>query len=221
MYLLKTLSFIFIMTLTLSSCSEKDTNTSAKKIDTLKDNSTKAKDTVILELSPGDSIFDNSDVKFINLKNKNAENLNDKMEDFLDIYIDIKDDLADNDSVSVKENAIKALDLIVKYSNDSSVSVNKQWILTEKKAAEYRDKIMSANTLKKQREWFSKLSESFSGALTEYGFPGDKIYELSSTSTDLPYKNWFTDSKETDDPYSNNGDEEDSILVVNTWEYKK
>lgn len=220
MFFYKIFPCLLFLSFLLVSCSEESNKSTKKDLDTLKDNIAETIDSVSAKIIPGDTIFENVKVINVQLKNNSSEKLTEKLEEFFDVYIDMKDDLAENDSADVKEDALKALDLIRKYSKDTAVTLNKKWILTEKKESELRNKIENATSLDEQREWFSKLSQSLSETILEYGLPGNLIYELSSTSSKLPYKNWFTDSKDTDDPYSENGDEEDSVIVVNAWEFK-
>lgn len=211
---------IVIVSLFLTSCSEKQQQTVKKELDTAGKNISKTIDTVSKKLSPADTIFESVQVKEVKVKSPLSAELNSSLEDVFDHYVDIKEELADNDSVDSRKHALALLETINKASQEIDVPLKKNWNDIGKKFSQYNTLIENSSTLKQQRELFAKLSAAMAGVVEQFGIPGKTIYRLRSD--DSPYgKNsiWLTDSKSSEDPYT--GGDDGKVVVVDAWEFEK
>lgn len=217
---IKILLTVVMVCLFLTSCSEKQQQTVKKEMDTAAKDISKTIDTVSKKLSPGDSIFESVQVKEVTVKSPLPGDLNSKLEDVFEHYVEIKEELADNDSVDSKKHALALLETINKAAQETDVPLKKDWNKIGNKFNQYSTLIENSNTLKQQRELFAKLSAAMAGVIEQFGIPGKTVYRLRSDAS--PYgKNsiWLTDSKTSEDPYT--GVDESKVVVVDAWEFEK
>jgi len=210
----------FLLFFIALSCTDKDKENVKKDVDTVKTSLQKDLDTLKNTLLPGDTLFKSVIVKEVIIPENVSKDLHDNLEDVFEHYIEIKEELADNDSIDSKKHAMEMLGVVTKAANKSGEEIDKSWNAEGTKIMKYQQIIESTNTLTEQREWFSKLSVSLSDAIQKYGLPGHTIYEVESiTSSGGKNAKWLTDSKGGDNPYTGNKNN-DSVNVLRGWEFK-
>jgi hypothetical protein len=155
------------------------------------------------------------------LKKKIRSNMN----NVFSVYLDIKDELVDNDSVDAKKEAQELISTIMKAQTDvGEENIGKKWRLSSEKIKAASDKIQAATTLSAQRTLFNTLTESMFEAIREYGLDGKTVYQLSCASA-LSSKGgmWLTDSKDADNPYagktSKDIDTRSCVKISGAWKY--
>jgi len=197
------------------SCSKQEQPVVKKNTDTVSRNIPVKKDTVVVK--DNDSLFDNITVTGVKKSADASTDVQKKLDDIFDKYLEIKNELADNDSVDTRKQAAEMLDGIAKASTDLEKDVSAKWKLDEAKFMKYQKAINDATTLKEQREWFNKLTVTLTEVIQKYGLPGKTIYELSGKNG-----KWLVDSKDSEDPYT--GDDEDNstgnVKVVRAWDFE-
>lgn len=224
MFYKKIFAIIFLFSFSLS-CSDRDKENVKKDIDTVRNSVKKDLDTLKNKLLPEDTLFKTVVVKEVIIPENVSKDLHDNLEDVFEHYIEIKEELTDNDSVDSKKHAIEMLEVVTKAADKSNDEIDKNWSTEGNKIMKYQKIIESTNTLSEQREWFKKLTASLTEAIQRYGIPGKIIYELESVSSSgLKNAKWLTDSKDSDNPYAGkdiNVDTKDSVNVLRAWEFKK
>jgi hypothetical protein len=140
-------------------------------------------------------------------------------------YIDIKEELFDDDSTDAQKHARELMNVIMKAQADiGEQNIAKRWRLSSEKIKEISDKIQAATSLSAQRTLFKTLSESMFDAIKEYGLDGKTVYQLQCSSA-LSGKGgtWLTDSKNADNPYAgaNNKDlaAKTCVKITGAWKY--
>ncbi|MEO7356399.1 MAG: DUF3347 domain-containing protein [Ignavibacteria bacterium] len=214
--------FIFLFIVSLS-CSDKEKNGVKSNLDTVRNSVKKDIDTLTNRLVPNDTLFSSVTVKEVVVDGNYSENFQENLEDIFENYVEIKDELADNDSVDSKKHAVEMLEEVTKSFDKSAKDPDKNWSMEGNKIMKYQKIIESSNTLDEQREWFSKLTASLTEAVEKYGLPGKTIYEVETSPQDGMSGKWLTDSKDRDDPYNGKTKDEDtgSLKVLRAWDFKK
>ncbi|MBN8571445.1 MAG: DUF3347 domain-containing protein [Ignavibacteria bacterium] len=142
------------------------------------------------------------------------------------VYLDIKDELVDNDSVDAKKEAQELISTIMKAQTDvGEDNVGKKWRLSSEKIKTISDKIQSATTLSAQRTLFNTLTESMFEAIKEYGLDGKTVYQLSCASANSNKGGmWLEDSKDADNPYAGKSSKEIDtracVKITGAWKYE-
>jgi len=142
------------------------------------------------------------------------------------VYLDIKDELVDNDSADAKKEAQELISTIMKEQTDiGGDNIGKKWRLSSEKIKNISDKIQAASTLTAQRTLFNSLTESMFEAIKEYGLDGKTVYQLSCASA-LSNKGgmWLEDSKDADNPYAGKSSKEidtrSCVKITGAWKYE-
>jgi len=217
------LTFLILLLIFFSlSCSDSDKEKVKNDLDTVRNSVKKDLDTLKNKLLPGDTLFNSVNVKEVMIDENVSKNLHDNLEDVFEYYINIKYDLADNDSVDSKKHAMEMLEVVTKAANESDKDIDKSWSAEGSKIMKYQKIIESTTTLTEQREWFNKLSTSLLDAILKYGLPGKTIYQVESEiSSGEKTSKWLTDSKNSDNPYTGIDSSENSVNVLHGWKFKE
>ncbi len=231
---------LLLITIALGGCSKEPettprTNTTnnqqTRTADSLRNAKTDSLTTV------HDSLFDN--VKIVAADsvqnaaaNKSAMNedtrdkIRSSMNKVFSHYIDIKDELFDNDSADAQKHAKELISVIMDEQTEiGEQNIAKKWRLSNEKIKDISAKIQDAGTLSAQRTLFKTLSESMFDAIKEYGLDGKTVYQLSCADA-LSGKGgtWLTDDKDSDNPYAgkNNTDikSKSCVKISGAWKYE-
>ena len=142
------------------------------------------------------------------------------------VYLDIKDELVDNDSVDAQKEAKELISTIMKAQTDvGEDNVGKRWRLSSEKIKTISDKIQAAATLTAQRTLFNTLTESMFEAIKEYGLDDKTIYQLACSSANSGKGGmWLEDSKDADNPYAGKSSKDintrSCVKITGAWKYE-
>lgn len=184
-----------------------------------------------------DSLFDNVKIVAADSASQNSASKNEMAEDLkkkirsnmnkiFSVYMDIKDELVDNDSVDAKKEAQELISTIMKAQTDvGEDNIGKKWKMSSEKVKTASDKIQAASTLSAQRTLFNTLTESMFEAIKEYGLDGKTIYQLSCASALSGNGGmWLEDSKDADNPYAGKSskdiDTKSCVKITGAWKYE-
>jgi hypothetical protein len=213
-------SFILIV-----SCSKRSMEDVTKKIDSTSktlgrdvDTVVSKLDTAVKKVSGSDSLFDKVQVKDIDETKLNDKDFRKKLNDVFDEYVDIKEELEDNDTAGVNKEAkeLKAALLRVQEGSASQPKEGKWkvWISgIERVAGEMETK----RSLKEQRAAFRGLSSSIETMLKNNGLEGTTVYKISCPKSK---EFWFTSTKDSGNPYvGRDKTTEQCAEVVEAWKF--
>jgi len=232
---------LFLLLILISGCSETKQDPNYDKAVT-ENNKRRAADTLLrvqrdsIETKK-DSLFDNvkivaadSVAKTSASKEEMTEDIKDKirinMNKIFSVYIDIKDELTDNDSTDAKKEAQELMNTIMKAQTDvGQENISKRWRLSSDKIKTASDKIQAATTLASQRTLFNTLTQSMFEAIKEHGLDGKTVYQLTCASALSGNGGmWLTDSKDSDNPYagvtSKDIDSRSCVKITGAWKYE-
>lgn len=198
------------------------------------DSMTKATNNVLSERN--DSLFDSfklitpdssktSAAKIRRISEDSYDKINSNLKKIFSVYLDIKNELTDNDSTDAQKKArdfLTSLEASQREIGDKNL--DKKWNFTADKIKKITNQIDSAVTLASQRTLFNKLSESMLDVIKEYGIEGKTVYQLTCSDA-LAGKGglWLTDNKDADNPYygkkSNDTKSKSCIKIVNGWKF--
>ena len=217
-------SFSLFSAVLFSSCSREDRQEVKQTIDSASQKLGHELDTIINTRLSNDSLFNNAPVEPGGGSTLRSKEFRSALNDIFDIYEDIKDELADDDTSGSREYAeefSKVLKNTVTYA--PAAEMDKEWKLwlstTEKIIAE----MSKSSVLSEQRKKFSELTSSMEVLVRKFGLDKRTIYKLDCSA--LPAKTfWLTDSKELDNPYTGkdkyNGKDENCVRVISSWKFE-
>ena len=232
---------LFFLFLLLSGCSKQEQDANYEKAVTENDKRRAADSLLRVQRDSietlKDSLFDNVKVVAADSvaqssasKQEMAEDMKKKIRNNMNkifaVYLDIKDELTDNDSTDAKKDAQELMNTIMKAQTDvGEQNISKRWRLSSEKIKTESDKIQAATTLASQRTLFNTLTESMFEAIKEHGLDGKTVYQLTCSSA-LSGKGgmWLTDSKDSDNPYagvtSKDIDSRGCVKITGAWKYE-
>lgn len=220
---MKKLKFLLMMLIAAGfiSCSKEQQTNLKKEVDTATTKVTKELDTLVSSITASDTIFNNVKVTVVDTSKLSSQNLRSTINNVFGYYIDIKDELADNDSVDSRTKAKEMMSVVLKSIEEiGPKNIDKNWKISSTKVEKAAAEIESAVTLNQQRVLFSKLSTSVLEAVQTFGMNDKTIYQLSCNSA-LSGKGgtWLTDSKDSDNPYLGENADNKCAKVVAAWEF--
>jgi G:T/U-mismatch repair DNA glycosylase len=184
-----------------------------------------------------DSLFDNVKVTAADSMQKNSASkkemtdelkskIRKNMNKIFSVYLDIKDELYDNDTTDAQKEARNLMTTIMDSQTDVGIeNVGKQWKMTSEKIKSVSDKIQAATTITAQRTLFNQLSESLLAAIKEYGLDGKTVYQLSCSNANSNKGGiWLTDSKNAENPYAGKDSRDltarTCVKINGAWKYE-
>lgn len=214
------IAFIFI--LGFISCNKQQQTNLEKEVDTATTKVRKELDTLITSIKSGDTIFNNVKITQVDTAKLSSPELRESINKIFSYYIDIKNELADNDSVDSRSKAKEMMSVVLaSIEKIGPKNIDKKWKFSSEKVEKAAAEIEAAGTLEKQRVLFDKLSRSVLEAIQQYGLEDKTIYQLSCSDA-LSGKGgtWLSDSKNSDNPYlGENASNKNCAKVVAAWEF--
>lgn len=196
------ISAVFIF----SACSKKTPNEISKDIqknaDSLSHKLNRDVDTVVNKLSAKDTLFNSVKAEQIDSSGMPSRDFRKKNNDIFSRYINIKDYLSKDDSLSVQKEAKNMLQSLLDALSESS----KEKISDTKKVSSKLETVISdlQNTvnLNRQRMVFSGLTDNLLEFIKIYGLFDKTIYYLNcdKIAGNKTYS-WLVESKNIQNPY--------------------
>ena len=205
------------------SCSKEDRREVKQTIDSASTTLGRDVDTLLNSTLSRDSLFEKTAFEPLDPGKLKAKELRSIMNDIFDNYVDIKEELEEDDSADVVKQAEEMKKILMSTATSAAQYEKstewKNWLTTfEKITAD----LSGAKDLMTQRKFFSEMSVSLENMITKFGVKGKDVYKLTCTSLD-PKNFWFTDSKDLDNPYfgkdKTNEKSEKCIKVVKGWKF--
>ncbi len=207
----------------LSSCSKEDRREIKQTIDSASTTLGRDVDTLINTTLSKDSIFSETAFEPLDPGKLKAKEFRTVLNDIFDNYADIKEELEEDDTADVVKQS-EEMKKILKSAETSAAQYEKSiewknWLTTFEKI---NADLAGAKDLITQRRFFSEMSVSMENMITKFGVKGKDIYKLTCSS--LKDKNfWFTDSKDTGNPYygkdKTNEKSEKCVQVIKGWKF--
>jgi hypothetical protein len=205
----------------LSSCTKDDRQEVKQNIDSASNTLNKELDTLVNTILNKDSIFENTATEKIGAAGIAGEDLRKKLNDVFDRYEDIKDELAVDDTASVQKTALELQQALIRAQTTAAEKTDSKWKLWLSDIDIITSELTLAETLLKQRELFSALSNSVSRMITQFGLHNKTVYKITCSKIN---KSWFTESKELDNPYYGKDDAKsksvDCAQVDKGWQFE-
>lgn len=231
---------LFLLIVLINGCSKQDaTNTSQTRTQV---DSQRAVDSSRLVQRDSvktiqDSLFDNVKVVAADSMQKSTaskkemtdelkEKIRKNMNKIFSVYLDIKDELYDNDTTAAQKEARNLMSTIMDAQTDvGAENIGKQWKMTSEKIKNASDKIQAATTISAQRTLFNTLTTSLLAAIKEYGLDDKTIYQLSCADANSGNGGmWLTDSKNAENPYSGKDSRDIAnrtcVKINGAWKYE-
>lgn len=216
---LKTLTLFILLTIVFS-CNDKTAQDLKQKIDTGTKKLAQEIDTMVSSITKKDSLFDNVKVTKVDTSRLLPESLRSNINKIFSHYIDIKNELADNDSVDVKKHAKELIEAAVEAQDEVLKDIDKKWKFSSDKVQKITKQVEATNSLAKQRMMFSQLSDAMIELVKLYGLDNKTIYLLECKNSSEGGGRWLADSKDRDNPYYGKNDKsEDCVAVKEAWEF--
>lgn len=215
---------IFLMMLIAAgfiSCSKEQQTNLQKEVDTATSKVTKELDTLVSNIASSDTIFDKVQLTVVDTAKLSSEGLRERINNIFGYYINIKDELVDNDSVDSRTKAKEMMSVVLKSIEEvGPKNIDKNWKVSSTKVEKAAAEIEGAVTLEQQRALFNKLSVAVLEAVKTFGMEDKTIYQLSCNSA-LSGKGgtWLTDSKDSDNPYLGENANNNCAKVMGAWEF--
>jgi hypothetical protein len=212
---------VFVAVISFYSCSKQQQQNVQKEVDTATTTVKKEIDTLLSSINPSDTIFNNVKTTVVDTTKLSSVILRKNINDIFAYYIDIKDDLADNDSAGAKSEAKDMMSAVLaSLETIGPKNLDKRWKVTSEKIERAASEIESANTLQQQRTLFDKLSKSIAEVIQVYGLEDKTIYQLNCSNA-LSGKGgmWLADSKDSDNPYTGKNASNECAKVIAAWEF--
>lgn len=192
-----------------------------KEVDTATTKVVKELDTLVSSINPSDTIFDKVNVTIVDTAKLSSQSLRSTVNNIFGYYIDIKNELVDNDSIDSRTKAKEMMNVVLRSIEEvGPKNIDKNWKVSSTKVEKAAAEIESAVTLNQQRVLFAKLSTSVLEAVKTFGLNDKTIYQLNCNSA-LSGKggSWLTDSKDSDNPYLGENADNKCAKVVAAWEF--
>jgi hypothetical protein len=212
----------FIFLLGFISCSKQQQTNLEKEVDTATTKVKKELDTLVSSITNGDTIFNNVKITQVDTAKLSSPELRKSINNIFSHYIDIKDELADNDSIDSRSKAKEMMSVVLTSIEEvGPKNIDKKWKFSSEKVEKAAAEIEAAGTLRQQRILFDKLTKSVLEAIQQYGLEDKTIYQLScSDALSGKGATWLTDSKDSDNPYlGEDAPNNDCAKVVAAWEF--
>lgn len=211
---------VFVILLAVISCNDKTAQDVKQKIDTGTKKIAEKVDTLVSSISKKDSLFDNIKVVTVDTSRLLPETLRSKINEIFSHYIDIKNELANNDSADVIKHAKELIESAVSAQDDVLKDIDKKWKFSPDKVQKITKQVETTNSLSKQRTMFSQLSEAMIEMVKLYGLDNKTVYLLECKKTSEGGGRWLSDSKDRSNPYfGKNENTEDCLTVKEAWEF--
>ncbi|MBL8017554.1 MAG: DUF3347 domain-containing protein [Ignavibacteria bacterium] len=205
------------------SCTKEDRREVKQTIDSASTTLGRDVDTIINSTLSNDSVFEKTAFEPLDPGKLKVKEFRSIMNDIFDNYIDIKEELEEDDTADVRKQS-EEMKKILMSTATSAVQYEKStewknWLTTfEKITAD----LSGAKDLITQRKFFAEMSVSLENMLTKFGVKGKDVYKLTCSS--LKERSfWFTDSKDRDNPYygkdKTNEKSEQCVEVVKAWKF--
>jgi len=211
----------FFCLIVLSSCTKDDRKEVKQNIDSASNTLNKELDTLVNTILNKDSIFKNTATEKIGAAGIAGEDLRIKLNDVFDRYEDIKEELADDDTAAVQKTALELQQALIRAQTTAAEKTDSKWKLWLSDIDIITSELTLAETLLKQRELFSALSNSISRMITQFGLHNKTVYKITCSKIN---KSWFTESKALDNPYYGKDDANsksvDCAQVDKGWQFE-
>ncbi|MBE2218859.1 MAG: DUF3347 domain-containing protein [Ignavibacteria bacterium] len=219
--------FVFVMLLAAAmgfiSCSKQDRREVKQTIDSASTTLGRDVDTLINTDLNKDSVFNSTAFEPNDPTKLKVKVFRSVLNDIFDNYIDIKDELENDDTADVVKQSEEMKKILMSAATSAAQYEKstewKNWLTTFEKI---NADLAGAKDLITQRKIFSEMSVSIENMITKFGVKGKDIYKLScSRLKDRSF--WFTDSKDLDNPYygkdKTNEKNEKCVQVVKGWKF--
>src|SRR4030095_13127728 len=152
------------------------------------------------------------------------EHFRDNLNNIFNEYSDIKDELADDDSLDITKQALDLKQAVLLFQTESaSERSGHKWRIWVSSAEIIISDLKLAKTLDLQRKSFSELSSSIEAMIQSFGLKGKTIYKVECTGLKQKNNFWLTDSKNNLNPYygkdRSNERSKSCIHVIKKWEF--
>ena len=219
------LSVLFVLLLFLISCTKSDRKEVKETIDTASQKLGRDVDTLVDAMLNNDSLYKNAPLEKVDVSKLPRETFRDKLNDIFDNYSDIKDELADDDSMNVIKQADDFSKTLMRTQTESaSEQLGSKWRLWIASVEKTIGDIKATTSIDKQRLIFSELSASMETFIKNFGLSGMTVYKVSCSTMKQKNNFWFTDSKDNINPYygkdKSNEKSPPCIEVANAWEFE-
>ena len=199
------LFIIFFFSLFIISCSKKTediTQKIEKKSDTISKTLGRDVDSVMKRKDTKDSIFSSVKPTVADTTKLASADFRKKINKIFSHYIDIKNNLAKDDSETVQKHVIEMNEALQEAGIKKGSEKLDNWSSMYSKLKMIISDIDGAASLSKQRVLFSDLTSATLDFIKKYGLYDKTIYYLQCDKAGA-VKNaaWLTESKDTDNPY--------------------
>ena len=137
-------------------------------------------------------------------------------------YIAVKDALVYNDSYGAMNNTLKLLDEMKSKTKDIEV-LNKddRWILFINNYANLRSKVQKTTFISDQRFLFNEITNGIKNFIKQFGLYDKTIYLMQcETGSSAGNAQWFSDSRDTKNPYFGLLNDTTCSKVKEVWKFK-
>lgn len=194
-----------------------------KEIDTA---ATKLKQNIdTLVSSKGDSLFKDANVTTADNSKLSSKQLRSKLNDVFTYYLQIRDELVENDAPEVQKKAKKFVETLhTSEAEGGSEVADSKWKISASSIEKTAVDIENTNNIDKQRSSFNDLSDKMLEFIKSYGLSGKTVYLLECNKA-LGGKGgkWLSGSKNTDNPYygEDKANEKSTpcVKVIQGWKF--
>ena len=217
------LAMLLAAAMGFNSCSKEDRKEVKQTIDSASTTLGRDVDTLINTTLSNDSVFDKTAFEPLDPGKLKVKEFRSVLNDIFDNYVDIKDELEDDDTADVVKQSEEMKKILMSAATSAAQYEKstdwKNWLTTFEKI---NADLAGAKDLITQRKLFSEMSASMENMITKFGVKGKDIYKLTcSTMKDKGF--WFTDSKDLGNPYygkdKTNEKSEKCVEVVKGWKF--
>ncbi|HJY63619.1 MAG TPA: DUF3347 domain-containing protein [Ignavibacteria bacterium] len=208
------------------SCTKKNVEDVNKKIDTSSkilgrdvDTVVQKLDTAIKKIAGADSVFNKVEILDVDESKLSSTKTRKKLNSVLEQYLDIKEDLQDNDSISVNKQARELRESLLDVQAEAGAeSKQNKWNLWVSSVEKLAASLETAKTLREQRSLFNDLSSDLETMLMNFGVYSETVFKLKCARLNTI---WLTKSKDLRNPYygTDNANKEPCAEVVNAWRF--
>jgi hypothetical protein len=214
---------LFILLTAFYSCTKQDRQEVKQTIDSASTTLGHDVDTILNKTLKGDSLFDKIKPEAADTSTLRNRDIRSSLNDIFDNYIDIKEELQDDDTADVLKQTgdiKKVLAGTVDGAGKNEKSTEwKSWLTTFEKI---NSELSLAKDLITQRKLFSEMSVSIENMIRQFGLNKKTVYKLTcSTMKEKSF--WFTESKDMDNPYfgkdKSNEKNVNCVQVIKAWKF--
>jgi hypothetical protein len=220
----RVIALSLITILSVVSCNKKDSEEIKETIDTASHTLGRELDTLINTTLQNDSVYKSAPHEKINPTLLGRETFRSSLNDLFDVYTDILDRLAVDDSAAVTKQAQEFSRALMKSQAESaSEKFGNKWRLWVSSAEKIASDLRTASTLDRQRNLFSELSQAMENSVQNFGLKNRTVYKISCSTFKQKNNFWLTDSKNNVNPYygqdKSNEKSQPCIIVMKAWEF--